>query len=58
MSVYRTLLFILIVLYFIGPIASEWMREDVTRWYRPIVAWLGLIIFVQLVLHRRTSRDP
>ena len=56
MYVHRALLLIFLMLYIFTPSIQAWIIEGGTAWYRPYIAWAGIILFVYLT-QRRASKN-
>jgi hypothetical protein len=54
MYINRLILIFIIGGYFISPAVIEWISQGGIAWYRPYVAWAGIII---LVIWINRSRD-
>lgn len=57
MQLNRILLFVMLLLYFVGPVLTEWLLSDASRWYRPFILWLGLIAVVHIGFYRKPNND-
>jgi uncharacterized membrane protein len=48
MYIPRGLLLVVIVIFIFSPTMQEWITHNQTAWYRPFLAWLGVIYLAYL----------
>lgn len=52
MYVHRALLLVFLLLYVFTPSIQAWITEGGSNWYRPFLAWAGIILFVWWIQRR------
>ena len=53
MYIDRLVLILIISGYFISPAIMEWASEGGTAWYRPYLAWAGVIVTIIWITRSR-----
>jgi hypothetical protein len=53
----RILLLVLVILYALAPVMADWVSSDATRWYRPQLLWLLVILAVSITMYRDPRDD-